>query len=100
MEFSQAVVFVLEILKRMMQVSCSPAHLASYLTAFKQTKMCRSQIFPGHSEQLFQPENVFGNYFEFRHPRLLMTNNQTILWAVAIRNTFFLGAGAATQPWR
>jgi hypothetical protein len=35
MEFSEAVVFVLEILKRMVQVSCGPAHLASYLTAFK-----------------------------------------------------------------
>jgi hypothetical protein len=29
MVFSEPVVFVLEILKRMMQVSCSPAHLAS-----------------------------------------------------------------------
>jgi len=34
MEFSLAVVFVLEILNGMLQVRRGPAHLTSYLTAF------------------------------------------------------------------
>jgi len=72
-------VFVLEILKGVMQVRCGLAHSASYLMAFGQTKVRRSQIFPRHSQQLFQPDNVFGNHFEFCHPRLLMTNARIIL---------------------
>jgi hypothetical protein len=85
MEFSEAVVFVLEIPEGMMQVQCGLTHLASYLTAFGRTKVRRSQIFPCHSEQLFEPDNVFGNHFKFCHPRLLMTDSQIILWTVLIR---------------
>ncbi len=77
MKFSQALVFFLEILKGFVQLACGPAHLASYLAAFRQTKMRRSQIFPCYPEQLFQPENVLGNNFQFRHPRLLMTNSKS-----------------------